>query len=466
MWRGEHTRGLVSGFLTVALVVGACTESGGPEPGPTTEGGESTTSSGQDVSETTQPDDGPQPTSRPPDDCDIPPGEPFIETLSVELIDLGEIDGAQVRAAMYPHPDYEGELWSQWGQGIALEDGRFFSAIGDHAAEDGNSYVYEYDPSTDTLTMVGDVLSYVDHVPGTWGYGKIHSQMVPGPCGEIYFSTYWGSFRDIEFEGNYTGDTLFRLDPHERTMQPLGVPVEFHGQASLAAHPGSGLIYGEAVDPVGKDVDDEDRGPFFAYDVIAEEVVYTGPDEPHAGYRSVLVDSAGTAYYSIGEGEMQAYHPETGETSVHPATLPGEYLRAVTDPAADGSVYGLTDDPASFFVMGPDGSIEELGEAIEYTASIALSPDGSSIYYMPGAHGDAPEWNSPLMRVDTETGEQEVVVELNDAIQEEFGFTAGGTYSVSVSPDGDTVYMGVNGGEVGSEEESFGEVFLIVIELP
>jgi hypothetical protein len=452
-------------LLVVMLLLAACAdEDGSGSPGTTDDPGTTT-------GVTQEPSDGGTTTTlttagtAPAGDCETSRGEPFIETDSVQLTDLGEIDGVGVKAAMYPHPDYDGELWSQWGQGIVLDDGRFYSAIGDHLAVDGNSFVYEYDPTTDTLTTVGDVLSYVDHVPGTWGYGKIHSQMVPGPCGEIYFSTYWGSFRDITFEGNYTGDVLFRLDPFGRTLQPLGVPVEFYGQASLAAHTPGGLIYGEAVDPVPMS-DEVEIGPFFVYDVIDEQVVYTGPDEPHAGFRSILVDAEGTAYYSIGGGELQTYDPATGESATHEATIPGEVLRAATEPGPDGSVYGVTDEPDTFFAMRPDGSIEELGDALEYTASMALAPDGSAFYYMPGAHGDAPEWGSPLISVDTATGEQTVIVELNEAIQEEFGHTVGGTYNVVVSPDGDTIYLGVNGGEVGSEDEAFGEVFLIVLDLP
>jgi hypothetical protein len=399
----------------------------------------------------------------PSSDCDYAPGEPFIESDPVELAHLGEVNGVKVSGVVYPHPEYEEELWSQWGQGIALKDGRFFSAIGDHLGIDGNSYVYEYDPQDATLTMVGDVLSYVDHESGTWGYGKIHSQMVPGPCGEFYFSTYWGTYRDIEFEGNYTGDILFRLDPSERTFAPLGVPVEFHGQASLASHPESGLVFGEAIDPVLKNVD-IDEGPFFAYDVVAGELAYTGPSQPHAGYRSILVDQNGRGMYSIGQGQMQVYDPATGDSTAHDSELPGESLRAVTNPAADGTVYGVTEDPNMFFAMHPDGSIDELGEALGYTASLALSADGSAFYYMPGAHGDAFNWGSPLIRVDTSTGEQTVVAELNEVVEESLGFTVGGTYNVALSPDGTTVYLGVNVGEVGNED-TFGEVVLLVVEL-
>ena len=63
------------------------------------------------------------------------------------------------RPSCTPDPAYEGNPWSQWGQGIVLADGRFLSAIGDHCGEDGNSYLYSYDPATSTLTQFADVLS-------------------------------------------------------------------------------------------------------------------------------------------------------------------------------------------------------------------------------------------------------------------------------------------------------------------
>lgn len=396
--------------------------------------------------------------------CEVPAGQPFEETEGVTLEEFGEVDGVSVSGALYPHPDYEGNPWSQWGQGYALDDGRFFSAIGDHIGVDGNSYVYEYDPESNQLTMVGDILTYVDHVPGTWGYGKVHSQMVPGPCGEIYFSTYWGTYREIEFEGNYTGDILFRLDPFGRTLAPLDVPVEFYGQASMASDPASGLVYGEAIDPVLKQ-DDVDRGPLFAYDVRSEETVYLSPEEPHVGYRAILVDDDGAAYYSIGDGELQKYDPSSGELTAHDSSIPGDYLRAVTELAPDGSVFGVTEDPDALFAMTPEGEFEDLGPAVGYTASVALDPEGSAFYYMPGAHGNSAQWGSPLIRVDTETGEQTTVAELNDLVEEATGYTLGGTYNVVVSRDGSTVFMGVNVGEEGSDS-TFSEVMLLVIELP
>ena len=113
--------------------------------------------------------------------CALPSGErstPFTDGPTVEAKTISS-KGPTVRAAIYPHPDHEGNPWSQWGQGLALADGRFFSAIGDHPGKDGNSYLYEYDADTNSLRQIADAQHVVGHEAGAWGYGKIHAQIVP-----------------------------------------------------------------------------------------------------------------------------------------------------------------------------------------------------------------------------------------------------------------------------------------------
>jgi hypothetical protein len=461
---------LVGGIVIVGLAVGlffgvvlagegvVSASPGGPSttagPGQTTETTETTAvvTQGSPVEPTTG------------GDCEIPAGEPYTGGPTADLIDLGESNGVRVEGLVFPHPDYEGNPWTQWGQGVVLPDGRFISAIGDHIGPDGNSFVYEFDPASGRLAMIADVLSYVDHVPGTWGYGKIHGQMSFGPCGEVYYSTYWGTYRGIRFEGNYRGDLLFRLDPYGQTVEPLTVPVDLHGQASLASSPAHGLVYGEAIDPVKKD-NGVDEGPFFAYDVATGESVFVGPPTPHVGFRAMIVDDSGKAYYSTGGGELAVYDPATGELGTHAQAIPGDWLRATTVPDADGRVFGVTEEPDVFFVMNPDGSIQELGEAPGYTTSLALAPDGSRFFYMPGAHGNAHESGAQLIAVDTDSGEQTVIVELNQLVEEHLGLTVGGTYNVATSPEGDKVYVGVNASPLG-DDSGFGEVALLVVHLP
>lgn len=395
--------------------------------------------------------------------CDIPDGQPLNVGPEVELAELGRSGDILVRGAVYPHPDYEGRPWSQWGQGMVTDDGRLFSAIGDHIGTDGNSYIYEYDPDTGVLRMVADVLSFVDHSTGSWGYGKIHGQMVEGPCGEIYLSTYWGTFRGLEFGGSYTGDLMMRLDPYGESLAPLEVPVDRHGQASLAASSAHGLVYGEAVDPILK-AEGENKGPFFVYDVESEEVIFEN-DASHVGYRNILVDGDGVAYFSLGQGRLAVYDPETNGLETHGELLPGDWVRASTAPTADGRVFGVTREPDRFFVMEPTGEIVDLGEARGYTTTMAVGPDGDYFYYLPYAHGNAWKSGAPLIRVDGSTGTQDVILELSPIVEQSLGYRVGGTYSIAISADGSTLYIGANVASL-EDDSGFGEVVLLVIDLP
>ena len=374
--------------------------------------------------------------------------------------EVGADGDVRVEAAVYPHPSYEGRPWTHWGQGIVLPDGRHLSAIGDHVGPDGNAYLFVYDPGTGELTELSDVLSLVEHDDGDWGYGKIHAQMVSGPCDEIYVATYWGTKTDLEFGDTYSGDFLMRLDPDSLEIEMLGVPVAERGIPSMASDPQSGLLFAEAYNPLE---DEEAEGTFLAYDVATEEVVFATDDERHTGYRSIAVDADGAVYVAGPGDQLLTWRPGQTELELHEERLPGDMLRAVTKPSSDGTVYGVTQDPPIFFALRPDGAIDELGEAEQYTTSLALSPDGTRFYSVPGAHGDAWEDGTPLVAVDTRTGEQSVVVELNPMIEEELGLTAGGSYSVAIDPDGDTVYVALNAG--ADREEPWGEIVLAAVHL-
>ena len=454
---GGLTLALVGGLWAGSQLAGGSPEAGGPVIA-ATDSPDTTTATTQQTDATNAPAN-----TVVDESCDIPAGEAFVGGPSTEMIDLGEVNGMRVEGAVYPRPDYPGDPWTMWGQGIALSDGRFISAIGDHIGPDGNSFIYEYDPNAGTLATLGDLLSYVDHTPGSWGYGKVHGQMVNGPCGEVYFASYWGTNRDLVYDESYRGDILFRIDPDARTMAALQVPVEEHGIPSVAAAPGRGLVYGEAIDPV-LESEDLDAGPFFVYDVVNDQVVFEGPAQPHTGYRNIMVDAEGRAYYSIGSSELAVYDPETNEIQTHPHTMPGLWLRASTTPAPDGRVFAVTRDPDAFFVLNPDGTIESLGNPVEYTASMAVHPDGDRFFFMPDAHGDAWAFGGALTSVDTTTGEQTVIAELNPLAEEGLGLRLGGTFSVAVAPEGDKVYIGANAGPLGADD-GFGEVVLLVVHL-
>ena len=121
-----------------------------------------------------------------------------------------------------------------------------------------------------------------------------------------------------------------------------------------------------------------------------------------------MVDKRGRAYVAGEGGALLVYEPGADSLRELPERLPGGgYLRATTRPAPDGTVYGVTEAPDRFFALGSDGHVRALGDARGYTASVALDPDGSRFFYVPGAHGDAFEQGTPVVEVDTATGEQQ-----------------------------------------------------------
>jgi hypothetical protein len=238
------------------------------------------------------------------------------------------------------------------------------------------------------------------------------------------------------------------------------VLLEEHGTASMASWPEGGLIYAEPADPFG-----QKTGAFVAVDAATGETVFSEEDPTHGGYRAIAVDTAGRAYVNWGPDGLARYDPATNDLEVLDVTLPGGTLRAVTGPDADGTIYGVTRSPTLFFALETDGTVRDLGTAHGYTATMALAPEGDRFYYIPHAHGRAWEEGTPIIAVDTETGEEEVVVELNPTIEEQLGLRTGGTYSISVDPTGKKIYVGLNAGDPTSRD-TFGEVVLVVVTLP
>lgn len=371
---------------------------------------------------------------------------------SAELQVLQET-GPRVSAVRYPLPDAPFRLWSQWGKGVALGDGRFLSALGDERGADGNSYVYEFDPGSGRLSLVFDVMSVVDHTPGAWGYGKIHAPMLLTPCGDVYTATYWGTRRGLVFGDGYDGDLLLRIDPDARTVENLGVVASGRGVPSMALGLDGRTLFAEAVEPVS------DTGVLVTVDLATgERSKVTIPG--HQTFRSVLVGPDGIPRVAVGDGELAAVGPDGAV--VREGGLPGAVLRMATPPGPDGSVVGVTVDPDVFFRRDPDGSIVALAPALGYTTSLARSDDGATVYSIPRAHGSAWTVGAPLMALDVATGRLETVVELGPLLEREMGLRLGGTYSIVA--DGSRLFVGVNASTL-DDDSGFGVVALVVVDL-
>jgi hypothetical protein len=385
------------------------------------------------------------------------------------VVQRGDGGSPSISMAIYPRPDRpagSSNPWSQWGQGLVLSDGRFLSAIGDHRGADGNSYLFVYEPRENELVRFSDVWSVVGHQPGSWGYGKVHGQIVKGRCHTAYLATYWGSRTDLRYGDGYRGDVLLELDTSTLELRSLGVPVEEQGIPSLAGSAKRGLVFGEAVDPRASENAGRDTGAFFVFDTELEEVVDRFDDPKHSLFRNVLVDQRGNAYIAGADGALLRYDAATRKLAETGIQLPGGGpLRASTLAAPDGTVYGVTEaEPNRFFALAPDGTVRPLGSARGYTASMALDPDGSRFFYVPSAHGDSFEQDTPVISVDTDTGAQSVVARLNPLAEDQLGLTLNGSYDVAFDKRRNRLFVGLNAGK--DREDPWGEVVLAIVDLP
>ncbi len=399
---------------------------------------------------------------------DVETAQPEGPSAQAVIAQEGDETSPRVTLVRYPRPTSEGTPWSHWGQGLVTDDGRFVSALGNHLGEDGNSWLFSFDPgaSTDpgTITRFADVLSASD-APArpSWGYGKVHAQIVQGDCHEAFVATYWGTRSGLAYSDTYRGDLLFRLDPATLDLDPLGTPVTEHGIPSMASAPQHGLVFAEAVDPLADT--DGDSGAFVAINATTGDVLFRDDTTEHIGFRSILVDGDGSAYLAAPDGQLLVYEPDADVLAEHPHTLPGGgWLRAATPPTSDGSVYAATPNPEHLAALRPDGTIDDLGEAAGYTTSLAAEPDGSRLYYVPGAHGGAPELGAPVIGVDTTTGDQSTLVRLDDLTSTALGLHAAGSYSVVRDPTQPRLYVMLNAGP--SPDDRWGEVVLAVVDLP
>jgi hypothetical protein len=304
-------------------------------------------------------------------------------------------------------------------------------------------------------------LSTVPHEEGAFGYGKVHAQMVRGACGTVWAGTYWGTRDDLSYENGYEGDRLLEIDADALTIADRGAFAGEMGSPTMTVTTDGRTLVAGSVD-VEASSDDADRGLLTVYDTVARETVTQIDDPRQEGFRALGIDpSSGGVFYSVGDNQLAALDPASGEIGDLEVTMPGEWLRSVTRPAPDGTVYGIADDEPALFSIAPDGTLTELGDPGGTTTSVAMTPDGSRIFWMPEAHGGAWEIGAPVMAMDTATSEITEVVSLLDAFEDELELLPGGSYSI-VYDDGRLI-IGVNASPL-DDDSGFGTVVLTVVE--
>ena len=381
----------------------------------------------------------------------LPGGISAASATSDELIEppssLKEIAVAKTAPIVdflyYPGQTYKGNPWSNWGDGVAIDD-KYYSSIGDHKAPDGNAFVYEYDSKIKNLRCIVDVRKTLNLTEGNYTPGKIHGRLDIGADGWLYFSTHRGSTRVTTDQYDYQGDWILRHHPKSGQTQIVARgPVGKQCIPCSVLDPSRLIFYGGTV---AGDINDK-RNIFFAYDINSRKVVYSSYDGP-ARYM-IFAKSTGRVYFTPGlTGRLYRYEPGNNKSKVGLDVKIG--IRAATQETPQGFVYTVSKEEAMLYRFDTKTEdVELIGSASvgsqNYITSIDSDPTGRYLYYVPGAHGGSQKDGAAVVQFDTRTRKKKVIAFLHPFLKKRYGYTPLGTFSTAVDPAGDKLYITWNG---------------------
>lgn len=346
-------------------------------------------------------------------------------------------------------------LWSSWGDICLARDGSVYVGIGDHghdAAGDGRCFVYRWDPAAKTLTQVVDMNKVIPPQPGQPAWTKIHAKIDEGRDGKIYFCCTLNAGNDAgnpkyHWTPQLPGAQLYQYDPQTgRTVVFASLPPKRCTATSILDTQRN--LWWCNLEAGGGDA-------LYGLDLTTKSVVYQSPDGTVGFNRNFALATDGTIYFNGPKGQIKHLDPKQktiSDTSVELSGSPG--MRASTSHSRAGDFFGCTHVTNQLFRYRPAdsnssaGAFELLGPSWgtgQYTTMLLLSPDERFVYYLPGAHGQAFKYGTPVVQYDIATKTRKVLAFLAPALEQQMDYVPGGTYGIKLSADGATLYVNFNG---------------------
>ncbi len=371
-----------------------------------------------------------------------PEPAPFVMAKSPPLVELAFHGNLGANAASR-------RLWSSWGDICVASDGSVYSGIGDHgddAGGDARCFLYRWEPKAKKLVQVVDMGKVVPQRDGQPAWSKVHAKIDEGPDKAIYFScTLNGGQRagDPKYKWNESlpGGQLYRFDPESRkTTVFANLPLKRCTATSLV----NGNLWWANLEAGHGDA-------LFALDLRTKKTVHQTSDGTVGFNRAIALGKDGSIYFNHADAGLHRFDPSSGvaaATGIHfPEGTPG--IRSASRMGKDGYFHGSTYKTNQLYSIHP-GKKELLLHGPtwlegEYTTVMELSPDERFLYYLPGAHGKAWVYGTPVIQFDLKKKVRKVLAFLAPVLEETYGYVPGGTYGIKTSPDGSTLYVNFNG---------------------
>jgi hypothetical protein len=363
----------------------------------------------------------------------------------------------RVDFAFYPGQTYRGKPWSNWSDGCVL-NGKYYSALSDHLAPSGSGFLYEFDPGARTVRLLADLKSFLVQskqlaTNELYTPGKVHSRVLAGQDGWLYYSTHRGSPRECSDAVGYRGDWILRTRPDPdpakvKTEVVMAYPVAKHSMPASALDTNRMIFYAGTVP--GPDAADQGN-LFLAVDVASRQTLLVASN----GFDryAMIAKSTGRLYWgakSEAKGSPVTglkFDPEKRAILPCPAV---PHVRACTAETADGKIYGVSGNACDIWMFDTKTeTLTPLGDGSvgnnTYVTSMDIDPSGRYLYYVPGAHGGGPREGTPVIQFDVKTRTRKVIAFMN-AMAKQAGAVFEGTFSTALNETGDTLFVTWNMG--------------------
>ncbi len=198
---------------------------------------------------------------------------------------------------------------------LAASDGRVYVGLNQHGK---GATVAVYDPVTDTMKTLGD-MNLIAGQPNVWvePQSKVHTQIVEGADGSIYFGTHLSAFfkfAKFTSEEAYPGGHWMLYDPRADRVRDLGIARKGNGLLTMTMDPVRNRLYAVTYP----------QGHFLYYEIDTHRTTDMGQVQNwDAIGRTLAVDDLGRVYGPWGRGRLWRYDPETDTIENLLVQLPG-----------------------------------------------------------------------------------------------------------------------------------------------
>ena len=311
---------------------------------------------------------------------------------------------------------------STWGDiGYNQKNNSVYIGVTNHADSVG---LYEYNIRKDKMVLKG----FIGDLANLRGYqwqGKIHTKIVAGPDGKVYFATDGGESREeylMEHPHGYSGGFIMQWNPDNNRLTNLGNGLQYESFKDIDLDPENGNIYAVSYPQVH----------FLIYNPGKNLLRDLGRLGSSHVPRVIFTDNWGNCYYVDWRQRLVMYDKIAGKLVFAKESLPAfpgtpgtKIITGLISFAKDreNNIIYLMTYGAKMLAFHPQksgiGKIEDLGGVLPssmtdplwgpYCPNLNLGDNGK-LYYVVGGHGNFSKENKTLlMEFDLQTKEYKII---------------------------------------------------------